>query len=244
MSDSESTDDHADLNGSVSPSSKGSKGQLIDLFNETMPVDRLLDAIAKFCVFLCSQPYRDGKSASTVMVYFAVVLGISRDGTTFERPSNCTPKLSAFVHMARLCVFEITLPRFPYPRLGWRARPGLSQQKTLNITRAELLCQGSNAPVGGPLSLRAYGHTMSRSDGPAFRVEWSSDGQSIRWDSDEFSTTDLRGTGRKAVALADRLIADMFGTTRADLRYVTRYRSTRTGTHLCTTRPTGSTSDT
>lgn len=123
MSDSESTDDHADLNGSVSPSSKGSKGQLIDLFNETMPVDRLLDAIAKFCVFFCSQPYRDGKSASTVMVYFAVVLGISRDGTTFERPSNCTPKLSAFVHTTRLRVLEITLPRFPYPRLGWRARP-------------------------------------------------------------------------------------------------------------------------
>jgi hypothetical protein len=102
MSDSESADDHPDSNGSVSPSSEGSNGPMIDLFNENTSDDRLLDAIAKFCVFLCPQPYRDGKSASTVMVYFAGVLGISRDRTTFERPSDYTPKLSAFVHMARL----------------------------------------------------------------------------------------------------------------------------------------------
>jgi hypothetical protein len=171
MSGSESVDGHADSGSSVSRSSEGSNGTMIDLFEETTFDDRLLDAIAQFCVFLCSQPYRDGKSASTVMVYFAGVLGISRDGTTFERPSNYTPKLSAFVHMARLCALEVTLPRFPYPRLGWRARPGFNQQRTLNRAREALLCQGSEAPVGGLLSLRAYGRTVSRTDGPAFRVD-------------------------------------------------------------------------
>jgi hypothetical protein len=122
LSDSESTDDYLDSNGSVSLSFEGSNRLIIDFLNENTSDDRLLDAIAKFCVFLCSQPYRNGKSASTVMVYFAGVLGISRDGTIFERPSNYAPKLSAFVHMARLCVLEVTLPRFPYPRLGWRAQ--------------------------------------------------------------------------------------------------------------------------
>lgn len=87
--------------------------------------DRLLDAVAQFCVFLCTEPYRDGKSASTVMVYFAGILGISPDGTTFERHSNYTPKLSALVHVATLCLLEATLPRFGYPSLGWDARPCL-----------------------------------------------------------------------------------------------------------------------
>jgi hypothetical protein len=236
MSGSESADDHEDSNGSVSRSCEGSDTSMIDLFDETTSDDRLLDAIAQFCVFLCSQPYRDGKLASTVMVYFAGVLGISRDGTTFERPSNYTPKLSALVHMARLCVLEATLPRFPYPRLGWHARPGFSQQKTLNRVREALLCQGSEAPVGELLSLRAYGRTVSRTDGPAFRVDWSRDGQNIRWDGGELSMADLRGighkavalvnrfiaaklrgTGRKAVVLVDRFMANIFGTLRPDL---------------------------
>jgi hypothetical protein len=179
-SGSESADDHADSDGFVSQSSEGSNSPMMDLFDDTTSDDRLLGAIAQFCVFLCSQPYRDGKSAPTVMVYFAGVLGVSRDGTAFERPSNYTQKLSAFVHMARLCVLEATLPRFPYPRLGWRARPGLNQQKILNRAREALLCQGSEAPVGALLSLRAYGRTVSRTDGLAFRVDWSLDGQSVR----------------------------------------------------------------
>jgi hypothetical protein len=82
---------------------------MMDLFDDTTSDDRLLDAIAQFCVFLCSQPYRDGRSASTVMVYFAGVLGISWDVTTFERPSNYTPKLSALVHMARLANMFVCL---------------------------------------------------------------------------------------------------------------------------------------
>jgi hypothetical protein len=147
----------------------------------------------------------------------AGVLGIFRDGTTFERPSSSTPKLSAFVHMARLCVLEVTLPRIPYPRLGWRARPGFSQQKTLNRVREALLCQGSEAPVGELLSLRAYGRTVSRMDGPAFRVDWSQDGQSVRWDGGELPMAKLRGIGLKAVVLVDRFIADIFGTLRPDL---------------------------
>jgi hypothetical protein len=58
---------------------------------------------------------------------------------------------------------------------------------------------------------------VSRTDGPVFRVEWSPDRESARWDGGELSMTDLRGIGHKAVALADRLIANMLGATRHDL---------------------------
>jgi hypothetical protein len=173
---------------------------------------RLLDAVAQFCVFLCTQPYHDGKSASTVMVYFAGVLGISPDGTTFERPSNYTPKLSALVHIARLCLLEATLPRFSYPRLGWDARPSLGQQGSLNKVREAFLCQGNAAPVGELLSLRAYGRTVSRTDGPTFRVEWSHDGSNVRWDDGELSMADFRGIGHRATNLVRDCIDGLFGT--------------------------------
>lgn len=119
--------------------------RLEDLAKQDGDEDRLLDAVARFCVFLCTETYRDGKSASTVMVYFAGVLGISQDGTTFERPSNYTPKLSAVVHVTRLCLLEATLPRFSYPRLGWNARPCLGQQNTWNHVREAFL---SKIPKG------------------------------------------------------------------------------------------------
>jgi len=174
--------------------------------------DRLLDGMAQFCVFLCTEPYHDGKSASTVMVYFAGVLGISPDGTTVERPSNYTPKLSALVHIARLCLLEATLPRFSYPRLGWDARPCLGQQNSLNKVREAFLCQGNAAPVGELLSLRAYGRTMSRTDGPTFRVEWSHDGSSVQWDDGELSMADFRGVGHQATNLVRDCIQGFFGT--------------------------------
>jgi hypothetical protein len=174
--------------------------------------DHLLNAVAQFCVFLCTEPYHDGRSASTVMVYFAGVLGISPDGTTFERPSNHTPKLSALVHIARLCLLEATLPRFSYPRLGWDARPCLGQQSSLNRVREAFLCQGNAAPGGELLSLRAYGRVVSRTDGPTFRVEWSHDGSSVRWDGGELSMANFRDIGHQATSLVRDCIEGVFGT--------------------------------
>jgi hypothetical protein len=76
------------------------------------PDDHLMDCIATFCAFICMEPFHDGRSATTIMVYFAGVLGTRQDGVTFERPRNYTSKLSAIVHSARLCLLEATLPRF------------------------------------------------------------------------------------------------------------------------------------
>ena len=110
--------------------------------------DKLVNAVAELSWFLCKQSFRDGQSSSTLMVYFVSILGISSDASTFERPLNYTPKLSALIHCARLCVLEAVLPRFAYPQLGWTARPSVDQQKILNKARKAYLCNGCQTPVG------------------------------------------------------------------------------------------------
>lgn len=131
----------------------------------------LQDSVAKLCTYICTEPYRDGKAGSTIMVYLAGVLGIAQDGVSFEHPKNYTSKLSAILHSARLCLLEASLPRSPHASLGWGPRPSLGQDKNLNEMREKYLCLGSPAPVSELLSLRAYGRVLARTDGPAFRVD-------------------------------------------------------------------------
>jgi hypothetical protein len=67
--------------------------------------DALLESVAKFSSFVFTESF-NGRAESTAMVFFASILGISTDGSTFERPLNYTPKLSALVYYARLCLLE------------------------------------------------------------------------------------------------------------------------------------------
>jgi hypothetical protein len=120
--------------------------------------------------FLVTEEFEDRRPSSTLLIYFASVLGISIDSLTFERPSNYTPKLSGLIHCIRLVLLEISLPRFPYPMLGLDARPRRGQLEVLNGIRVEKMCLGSQAPIGELLSLRSYGRASSRSNGPSFRV--------------------------------------------------------------------------
>jgi hypothetical protein len=84
------------------------------------PCESLLqDSVAEFCTYICTEPYRDGKAGTTIMVYLAGVLGITPDGVSFKRPKNYTSKLPAIVHSARLRLLKATLPRLPHKSLGW-----------------------------------------------------------------------------------------------------------------------------
>jgi hypothetical protein len=112
----------------------------VSYMDTQFPDDRLFDAVAKFCAFVCTESFHDGRSATTIIVYFAGVLGIGRDGVTYERPRNYTSKLSAVIHCARLCLLEATLPRFPHRNLNWGPRPSLGQDKLLNQMREAFLC--------------------------------------------------------------------------------------------------------
>jgi hypothetical protein len=113
----------------------------------------------------------------------------SKDGTTFERPLNYTPKLSAIIHCIRLVLLESTLPRLAHLHIGWEARPRRGQLSLLNNARVGKMCLGSQAPMGELLSLRSYGRAWCCSEGPSFRVEWSEDGQVVSWEKHRLSMT-------------------------------------------------------
>jgi hypothetical protein len=140
--------------------------------------DALLESVTKFSSFLFTESF-NRRAESTVMVFFTSILGISTDGSTFERPLNYTLKLSALVYYVRLCLLESTLPRFAYVRNCWKPRPRAGLDTLLNKVRDAHFCYGSATPVGELLSLRAYGRAVSRSDGPTFRVDWSDDSETL-----------------------------------------------------------------
>lgn len=183
----------------------------------SMPGDPIITSVARFCAFVCTEPFHDSKSSDTIMVYFAGVLGIVQDGLSFERPRNYTSKLSAMIHSARLCLLEATLPRFPHPCLGWGPRPRLGQDKLLNKMREEFLCQGSPAPLTELLSLRAYGRVLARTDGATFRVDWAEDGTAVKWEDGSLAMTGFRGLGHHALSQAQEMIGPLMGEVRPSL---------------------------
>jgi hypothetical protein len=141
----------------------------------------LEDLMLRFGYFLVTEEYEDGISSSTLLVYFSGILGISIDGSTFERPSNYTSKLSALIYCSRLLIIESTLSHFAHQYIEWPARPRHNQSEQLNRVRRAKMCLGSQAPMDEFLSLRNYGRAISRSDGPAFRVTWSQDADIVSW---------------------------------------------------------------
>lgn len=185
--------------------------------NEEMLAESFQDSVAELCAYICTEPYRDGKSGTTIMVYLAGVLGISQDDMSFERPKNYTSKLSAILHSARLCLLEATLPRVPHASLGWGPRPSLGQEKILNKMREKYLCQGSPAPAGELLSLRAYGRVLARTDGPVFRVDWADDGNSVEWEDGSLTMTDFCSLGHRALSMVQESIAAIMGRSRPKL---------------------------
>jgi len=59
------------------------------------------------------------------------------------------------------------------------------------------------------LSLRSYGRALSRTDGPSFRVNWSDDGETVKWDAGSLSMTQFRDLGHKAMQAASASLKRM-----------------------------------
>jgi hypothetical protein len=190
----------------------GRRQQTTTAVNVALSESLLQDSVAKFCTYICTEPYRDGKAGTTIMVYLAGVLGIAQDGVSFERPKNYTSKLSAILHSARLCLLEATLPRFPHVSLGWGPRPSLGQDKVLNEMRENYLCLGSPAPASELLSLRAYDRVLARTDGPAFRVDWTDDGTSMQWETGSLTMKDFCALGHRALSMVQESIGVLWET--------------------------------
>lgn len=155
--------------------------------------------------YFCTEEFVDGKPSSALLVYFSSVLGIAHSGTSFHRPRNYTPRLSALIYCIRLCLLEAALPRFAHPSIGWEARPKAGQLDKLNRLREQSMCMSCQAPMGELLSLRAYGRQILRIDGPSFRVDWSRDAQTVRWDDGRLTMTQFRQLGQDAMQAATKL---------------------------------------
>lgn len=142
----------------------------------------LSDLVGKFSYRLCKERFVDDQPSSTILIYFSGVLGFAADHTTFERPRNYTSKLSGLIYCARLCFLEAVLPRFAHESIGWSKRPRTGSLGLLNRIREQYMCLGCQSPFGELLSLRNFGRSLSRSDGPSFRIQWSPDSHTISWD--------------------------------------------------------------
>ena len=142
----------------------------------------LSDLVGELSASLCTESFVDCQPASTLIVYFSGILGLSPDGSTFLRPKAYTSSLSALIYSMRLILLEATAPRFEHPNVGWSARPRTHQLDLIKDIHERYMCNSCQAPMGELLSLRSYGRAVSRTDGPSFRVRWSQDGQTVTWD--------------------------------------------------------------
>jgi hypothetical protein len=129
------------LNGGKGKKITSSGGENLD---DTVQ-EKMADIVANLSYSLCCEEFIDGQSSTTMLVYFCAVLGISNDGSTFDRPRNYTPKLWALIHSARLVCLEAAIPRHRHSHVGWDARPRTGQLEKLNHIRERFMCLGSQA---------------------------------------------------------------------------------------------------
>lgn len=70
----------------------------------------LEDVAGRLSFFLAGEESQYGRASSTLLMYFAGVLGLIDGGASFQSPSNSTPKLSALNYCSGLVLLGATLP--------------------------------------------------------------------------------------------------------------------------------------
>jgi hypothetical protein len=68
--------------------------------------DRISELIFRFSIFFAVEEFTDGQTHSSLLVYYAGILGLSADGRTFRRAKDYTPKLSGLIYIQRLLFLE------------------------------------------------------------------------------------------------------------------------------------------
>ncbi|KAH8591171.1 hypothetical protein B0O99DRAFT_719407, partial [Bisporella sp. PMI_857] len=178
----------------------------------TAEVDKLAELVFRLSIFFVTEEFADGQPSSSLLVYYSGVLGCTEDGSTFRRPKDYTPHLSALIYVQRLLLLEIALPHRAYEYVGLPRRSQHGQLERLNEIRLECMVFGCLTPLGEFLSLRAFGRKQARSDTPSFLVRWSDDGSTLFYDDTSISMDDFRKFGhslvRHAESLCDTLMFD------------------------------------
>jgi hypothetical protein len=200
--DSDITADNDDDDESQNRSQDLEEGEE-DLREGYEDTDPLAELIFRLSVYFITEEFIDGQSSSSLLVYFSGVLGVSSDGITFRRARDFTPFLSALIYQQRLLFLEWALPCRSYPYLGRSARPPRGHLTRLNKLRRRYMCLGCLAPTGEFISLHDYGRSLARADGPAFRVRWSEDGETVYYRDSSLQMTQFRALGHRLLDLAE-----------------------------------------
>jgi hypothetical protein len=126
--------------------------------------DESADAVLRFCFEMVTEDFEDGKSSSTLLVYFSAARGLSKEeGHECLRPARYIPILSRLIYCTRLVFLEAILPRRAHPYAGFAARPRYGQLAALNTVLVDRMCDGTMSPLGEFLSLLAYGSAPAAS---------------------------------------------------------------------------------
>jgi hypothetical protein len=150
-------------------------------------------------VFFATEEFTDGRAASSLLVYFSGILGFSGDGSTYRRAREFTSSLSSLIYLLRMIFLEWALPYRAYPYIGRTSRPEKGHLVLLNTIRHRYTCYGCLSPLIEFIALRAYGRKMAHTDGPAFRVFWSEDGETFFYEGGSLRMDQFRDLGHDLV---------------------------------------------
>lgn len=87
--------------------------------------EKLTDVVLQLSAFSAMEEFFDGRPASSLLIYFSGILGMTGDGT-YQKIRNFTPNLAALIYFLRLVLLEWTLPYRAYPHIGRDRRPLLN----------------------------------------------------------------------------------------------------------------------
>ncbi|EXJ87648.1 hypothetical protein A1O1_04572 [Capronia coronata CBS 617.96] len=164
-------------------------GQVIRLVKSSPAI---ADLVFQLSVSWCTQPFTNGKADSTILGFISGVFGFTSEGRGYQRPRAYTPTLSALIHLQLLIFLEYARPVQDSlsPRIS--VRPPQERHTSLQHIRRRYTCLGCLTPIAEFYSLRQYGRRLASSDGPAFFVRWSDDGQTLFFTEYQLSLTSFR----------------------------------------------------
>ncbi|KAF9777496.1 hypothetical protein IL306_004401 [Fusarium sp. DS 682] len=168
------------------------------------PVDPAADFVLRLAYYMVTEDFEDGRSSSTMLVFFSAVRGLSgTGGEEYLRPHRFTPILSRLIYCVRIIFIEATLPQFEHSYVNIACRPRHGQLETLNAARRDRMCDGTMSPMGEFFSLLDYGRALRRSEGPVYHFYWSENGQTLSWDGqDHLTMTQFRSLAHEALRQA------------------------------------------
>lgn len=143
--------------------------------------DELLELLFQLNITLCTEPLRDGQPASSLLIRFSGILGISSDSRSFLLARQYRPYTSPLIYVQRMLFLEYALPLRPYTTLGIPQRPRTHQLERLNRVREQYMVAGSQSALAELLSLRKSARVLARTEPPAFFLHWNDNGDTVYW---------------------------------------------------------------